>query len=147
MLIIRRHWVCKLNELIEHALSMAWILDIDTTVTIYSDIKVAPRPVTTRLSWDTSAAQFVPMGLAICDSCCKHMFRAASLSVQRTAFPSLSWNIRVQNMGQRYRVRADCENCFDDLKSQWDRVHIVPRTRQPICLNSGDLAEKMRCKL
>ncbi|MCE9550059.1 MAG: hypothetical protein K8R50_03480 [Betaproteobacteria bacterium] len=95
---------------------MAWILDIDTTVTIYSDIKVAPRPVTTRLSRDASAAQFVPMGLAICDSRCNHMFRAASLSVQQTAFPSLSWNIRVQNMGQRYRVRADCENCFDELK-------------------------------
>lgn len=64
MLITWRHWVCRPNELIEHALSTAWILDIDTTVKTLSDIKVAPRPVTTRISRDAPAAQYTPIGLA-----------------------------------------------------------------------------------
>jgi hypothetical protein len=37
----------------------------------------------------------------------------------------------VQHMGLLYSVRADCENGFDKLKNQWDRVNVVPRTRQP----------------
>lgn len=36
--------------------------------------------------------------------------------MQQEAFPVLSWNIGIQNMGELYRVRADCENGFDELK-------------------------------
>ncbi|MDO9101470.1 MAG: hypothetical protein Q8K74_12825 [Candidatus Nitrotoga sp.] len=49
MLIIRRHWACKPKELIEHALSTAWILDIDTTVKILfghqSDAEASYNPL------------------------------------------------------------------------------------------------------
>jgi len=75
------------------------------------------------------------------------MFRAASPSVQRAAFPVLSWNIGVQYMGQLYRVRADCENGFDELKESMGSGAYSTQDSSADLLDSGKLPEKMRCKI